>query len=171
MIDPTTRRPSGLPQFRGANVPPPRTGRRRLPLAGDIALAVGLLVLDVVGVVAACLLGIDVSGDWKPFDPGADNSDVTLTLNWLYVGIAGGLVLLSAALLYLLRAVVSACLQVLVGVAVLVVAVSGAQFDADRAARAYDGVRAAAASSRVTSSPQMVRAAPTVARTSRSAGV
>ncbi|MDF3147261.1 DUF6234 family protein, partial [Streptomyces sp. T21Q-yed] len=146
-------------------------GRRRLPLAGDIALAVGLLVLDVVGVVAACLLGIDVSGDWKPFDPGADNSDVTLTLNWLYVGIAGGLVLLSAALLYLLRAVVSACLQVLVGVAVLVVAVSGAQFDADRAARAYDGVRAAAASSRVTSSPQMVRAAPTVARTSRSAGV
>ncbi|WP_369169271.1 DUF6234 family protein [Streptomyces sp. R28] len=171
MIDPDTQGPSGLPQFRGANVPPPRTERRWLPVAGDIALAVGLLVLDALGAVAALLLGIDVSGDWKPFDPGADNSDVTFTFDWLYVGVVGGLVLLSAALLYRLRAVVSACLQVLAGAAVLVIAVSGTRFDADRAARAYDGVRAAAASSRVTSSPQMVRAAPTVARTSRSAGV
>ncbi|KUL20792.1 DUF6234 family protein [Streptomyces regalis] len=135
MIDPATRQRSGLPQFRGANVPAPRTGRRSLPAAGDMALAVGLLVLDVVAVVAAFLLGIDVSGDWEPFDPGADNSDVTLTLNWLYVGIAGGLVLLSAAPLYWLRAVVSAGLQVLVGIAVLIVAVSGAQYDEEQGAR------------------------------------
>ncbi|MGW6732946.1 hypothetical protein [Streptomyces sp. NPDC055013] len=55
--------------------PRPPTGRRQLPVAADIALAVGLLVPDVIGVVAAFLLGIDVSGDWMPFDPGADNSD------------------------------------------------------------------------------------------------
>ncbi|MGW1954670.1 DUF6234 family protein [Streptomyces sp. NPDC001920] len=114
--------PSGLPRFRGADVPPPRTGRRWLPVAGDIALAAGLLVLDVIGVVVAVLLGVDVSGDWKPFDPGADNSEVTLALHWLPVGIAGGLVVLSAGPLYLLRAAVSAGLQVLVGTAVLVLA-------------------------------------------------
>ncbi|MFJ8631309.1 DUF6234 family protein [Streptomyces sp. NPDC093568] len=124
--------PTGLPHFRGANVPPPPGGRRRLPLAGDIALAVGLLLLDALGTVVALLLGIDVGGDWRPFDPGADNSDVTFTLSWLPVGVAGGIVLLTAAPLWLLRAVVSASLQVLVGMAVLVVAVSGAQFDERR---------------------------------------
>ncbi|MFJ8533547.1 hypothetical protein [Streptomyces sp. NPDC093591] len=67
MIDPATRQPSGLPRFPGTHVPAPRTERRWLPVAGDIALAVGLLVADVVGVVAAFLLGIDVSGDWKPW--------------------------------------------------------------------------------------------------------
>ncbi|MEU9056971.1 DUF6234 family protein [Streptomyces sp. NPDC048384] len=163
--------PVGLPHFRGANVPPPPTGRRQLPVAADIALAVGLLVLDVIGAVAAFLAGIDVSGDWRPFDPGADNSDVTFGFTWLYVGVAGGVVLLTAAPLLRLRAVVSAGLQVLVATAVLVVAVSGARFDDGRDAGGYDGVRAAAASSLVTSSAQMVRAEPTVARTSRSAGV
>ncbi|MFI7415493.1 DUF6234 family protein [Streptomyces sp. NPDC049627] len=166
----TPARPSGLPHFRGENVPPPPTGRRGLPVAGDIALAVGLLVLDAVGTVVAFLIGIDYSG-WEPFDPAADNSDIDLTANWLYVGLAGGVVLLTAALLYWLRAVVSAGLQVLVGIAVLVIAASGAQFDEERGARAYDGVRAAAASSRITSSAPMVRAAPTVDSTSRSAGV
>ncbi|MCE7044950.1 DUF6234 family protein [Streptomyces purpurascens] len=116
-------------------MPPPRTGRRWLPLAGDIALAVGLLVLDGIGAVAAFLLGIDYSG-WKPFDPGADNSDIALTPNWLYVGIAAGVMLLTAALLFRLRALVSACLQVLVGIAVLVIAVAGAQFDEHRGAGA-----------------------------------
>ncbi|MFF5478236.1 DUF6234 family protein [Streptomyces sp. NPDC012935] len=128
--------PVGLPPFRGANVPPPSTGRRQLPVAADIALAVGLLVLDVLGAVAAFLLGIDVSGDWRPFDPGADNSDVTLGFNWLYIGVAGGVVLLTAALPYLLRAFVSVALQVLVGMVVLVVAMSGAQYDAERGVRA-----------------------------------
>jgi hypothetical protein len=125
----------GLPQFRGANVPHPRSGRRRLSLAGDIALAAGLLVLDGIGAVAAFLLGIDYSG-WKPFDPGADNSDIVLTPNWPYAGLAGGVVLLTAVLLYRLRAIVSTCLQVLVGVAVLVVAVAGAQIDEHRGTRA-----------------------------------
>ncbi|MFI2372113.1 DUF6234 family protein [Streptomyces sp. NPDC018833] len=134
MTDPASRQPSGLPQFRGANVPPPRTGRRWLPLAGDIALAVGLLVLDVIGAVAAFLLGIDYSG-WKPFDPGADNSDITLTPNWLYVGIAGGVMLLTAPVLYLLRAVISTGTQVLAGLVVVVIAVGGAQIDQDRATR------------------------------------
>lgn len=168
MTDPASG-PSGLPQFRGGNVPPPRARREWLPVAGDIALAVGLLVLDAVGAVVALLIGIDYSG-WQPFDPGADNSRVDLTPNWLYVGIAGGVILLTAALLYRLRAVVSTFVQVLTGMVVLLVAASGARFDEDRSARAYDGVRAAA-SSRVTSSEQMVSAAPTVARTSRSAGV
>lgn len=127
--------PTGLPHFRGANVPPPPTGRRHLPVAADIALAVGLLVLDGVGAVVAFLLGIDVSGDWRPFDPGADNSDVVFTVNWLYLGIAGGIVLLTAALPYLLRAFVSVALQALVGMVVLVVAVSGAQYDEERGAR------------------------------------
>lgn len=137
--------PTGLPHFRGADVPPPPGRRRRLPVAGDIALAVGLLVLDVLGAVVAFVLGIDVSGDWKPFDPGADNSDVTFTTDWLYVGIAGGIVLLTAALLCLLRAFVSASLQVLVGMVVLVVAVSGAQFDERREDRAHTAVSAPAA--------------------------
>ncbi|MEU5395918.1 DUF6234 family protein [Streptomyces tibetensis] len=135
MTDPASPRSPGLPQFRGDNVPPPRGRRRWLPLAGDIALAVGLLVLDGIGAVAAFLLGIDYSG-WKPFDPGADNSDIALTPNWLYVGIAGGVMLLTAALLYRLRAIVSTCLQVLVGIAVLVAAVGGAQFDEHRGTRA-----------------------------------
>ncbi|NUT34995.1 MAG: hypothetical protein HOV79_18210 [Hamadaea sp.] len=111
---------TGLPHFHGANVPPPRTERPWLPVVGDIALAVGLLVLDAIGVVVAVVLGIDVHGDWKPFDPGADNSDVTITVEWLYVGIAGALVTLSAALLYALRAIVSAGLQLLVGMTVVV---------------------------------------------------
>ncbi|WP_369270942.1 DUF6234 family protein [Streptomyces sp. R11] len=135
--------PVGLPHFRGANVPPPPTGRRQLPVAADIALAVGLLVLDVIGAVAAFLLGIDVSGDWRPFDPGADNSDVTFGFNWLYVGIAGGVVLLTAALPYLLRAYVSVALQVLVGMVVLVVAMSGAQYDEERGTRADAAVSVA----------------------------
>ncbi|KOV97401.1 hypothetical protein ADK65_25945 [Streptomyces sp. NRRL B-1140] len=135
MTDPASPRPPGLPQFRGDNVPPPGGGRRWLPLAGDIALAVGLLVLDGIGVVAAFLLGIDYSG-WKPFDPGADNSDIVLAPNWLYVGIAGGVMLLTAAPLYRLRAIVSTCLQVLVGIAVLVAAVGGAQIDEHRGTRA-----------------------------------
>jgi hypothetical protein len=135
LTDPDPGRPLGLPQFRGANVPPPRTGRRWLPLAGDIALAAGLLVLDGIGAVAAFLLGIDYSG-WKPFDPGADNSGIALTPNWLYVGIAGGVILLSAPLLYRLRAVVSACLQVLVAAVVLLGAVGGAHIDDNRGTRA-----------------------------------
>lgn len=135
MPDPTSPRLSGLPQFRGDNVPPPRTGRRWLPLAGDIALAVGLIVLDGIGAVVAFLIGIDYSG-WKPFDPGADNSDVSLTPNWLYVGIAGGVMVLTAALLYRLRAIVSSCLQVLVGIAILVTAVGGAQIDEHRGTQA-----------------------------------
>ncbi|AZQ34647.1 hypothetical protein EJ357_15135 [Streptomyces cyaneochromogenes] len=137
--------PTGLPHFRGANVPPPPGGRGQLPVAGDIALAVGLLVLDVLGAVVAFVLGIEVSGDWKPFDPGADNSDVTFTFNWLYVGIAGGIVLLTAALLCLLRAVVSASLQVLAGMVVVVLAVNGAQFDKRHEDRARTAVSAPAA--------------------------
>ncbi|MFD5520744.1 DUF6234 family protein [Streptomyces sp. NPDC127066] len=135
MNDPASPKPSGLPQFRGENVPPPRTGHRWLPLAGDIALAVGLLVLDAIAAVATFLLSIDYSG-WKPFDPGADNSDISLTPNWLHVGIAGVVMVLSAVLLYRLRAVVSTCLQVLVGVTVLAVAIGGAQIDEHRSARA-----------------------------------
>jgi hypothetical protein len=52
------------------------------------------------------------------------------------VGIAGGVMLLTAALLYRLRAVVSTCLQVLLGIAVLVAAVGGAQIDEHRGTRA-----------------------------------
>ncbi|WP_326784286.1 DUF6234 family protein [Streptomyces sp. NBC_00151] len=135
MNDPATPRPSGLPQFRGENVPPPRTGHRWLPLAGDIALAVGLLVLDGIAAVATFLLSIDYSG-WKPFDPGADNSGISLAPNWLYVGASGTVMVLSAVLLHRLRAVVSTCLQVLVGVTVLAVAIGGAQIDEHRTARA-----------------------------------
>ncbi|MFJ1975582.1 DUF6234 family protein [Streptomyces sp. NPDC087903] len=135
MNDSASPRLSGLPQFRGDNVPPPRTGRRWLPLGGDIALAVGLLVLDGIAAVTTFLLSIDYSG-WKPFDPGADNSDISLTPNWLYVGVSGAVMLLTAALLYRLRAVVSACLQVLVGITVLVIAIGGAQIDEHRSARA-----------------------------------
>ncbi|RPF33365.1 DUF6234 family protein [Streptomyces sp. TLI_185] len=117
-------------------------GRRWLPIAGDIALAVGLLVLDAIGTVVALLIGIDYSG-WQSFDPRADNSDIHLTPNWLYVGIAGGLILLTAALLYRLRAVVSTCLQVLVAVTVMLIAVAGAQFDEEHGARADASVSAA----------------------------
>ncbi|MFJ5728418.1 DUF6234 family protein [Streptomyces paradoxus] len=134
MTDPASPRAPGLPQFRGDNVPPP-SRRRWLPLAGDIALAAGLLVLDGIGAMAAFLLGIDYSG-WKPFDPGADNSGIALAPNWLYVGIAGGVMLLTAALLYRLCAIVSTCLQVLLGIAVLVAAMGGAQIDEHRGARA-----------------------------------
>lgn len=138
MLAPMTA-PAGLPHFHGANVPPPPTGRRRLPVAADLALALALLVLDAIGAVVAFLLGIDVTGDWRPFDPGADNSDVVLTINWLHVGITGVIILLTAALPYLLRAFVSVSFQVLAGMIVLLVAVSGAQYDEEHGARA-DGV-------------------------------
>ncbi|MCD9872448.1 DUF6234 family protein [Streptomyces guryensis] len=146
MTDPVPR-PLGLPHFRGANVPPPRAGRQWLPIAGDIALAVGLLVLDAIGAVVAVLIGIDYSG-WQPFDPGADNSGIHLTPDWQYVGIAGGVMLLTAALLHRLGAVVSTCLQVLAGIAVLLVAVSGAQLDEGRGARADSSVSGHTAASR-----------------------
>ncbi|MDX2694040.1 DUF6234 family protein [Streptomyces ipomoeae] len=77
---------------------------------------------------------MDYSG-WKPFDPGADNSPINLTPNWAYVGIVGGVMLLTAVLLWRLHAVASACLQVLVGTVVVVIAVSGAQFDEERGAQ------------------------------------
>ena len=143
MTDPAPR-PSGLPQFRGENAPPPHAGRRWLPVAGDIALAVGLLVLDAIATVAAFLIGIDYSG-WKPFDPAADSSDISLTPNCLYVGIVGGVVLLTATLLFRLRAVISAGLQVLVGLAVLVIAMSGAQYAEEHGARADASVSGYAA--------------------------
>ncbi|NUQ97606.1 MAG: hypothetical protein HOY79_13985 [Streptomyces sp.] len=135
MSEPDPERPLGLPQFRGDNVPPPKAGHQSLPVVGDIALAVGLLVLDAIGTVVAFLIGIDYS-DWQPFDAGADHSDIHLTSSWLYVGIAGGVILLTAVLLYRLRAVVSTCLQVLVAVVVVLLAVAGAQFDEEHGARA-----------------------------------
>ncbi|MET9829341.1 hypothetical protein ABZ078_08525 [Streptomyces sp. NPDC006385] len=82
----------------------------------------GLPGLDVIGIVAAVLPGIDVSGTRKPFDPGADDSDVTPALDRLPVGIAGGLVVLSATPLYLPRAAVSAGLRLVVDLAAPMVA-------------------------------------------------
>ncbi|MFF8946125.1 DUF6234 family protein [Streptomyces sp. NPDC014864] len=133
MTDPAPQWPTNHPRFHGPNVPPPhRPARPRLHPVGDVALAVGLLVVDGVAALAALLLGIDFHG-WKPFDPGADNSAVVLRPDWLYVGIAGGVVLLTAPLLYRLRALVTTCVQVLAGLVVVGLAVAGAQYDQHRA--------------------------------------
>ncbi|MGW7469407.1 DUF6234 family protein [Streptomyces xantholiticus] len=135
----TTPPPPGLPpwpthhpRYAGADNSLLPQRRRWLHLAADIALAIGLLVVDVITPFIALLFGLDAAG-YTMFDPAADNSSVSLTRPFTYVAVVGGIVLISVFLLFLARAFVSSGVQVLAGLVLVLVAVVGMN-DADRKA-------------------------------------
>ncbi|QDN95152.1 hypothetical protein FNV62_01005 [Streptomyces sp. RLB3-17] len=88
--------------------------REWLHTAADIALAIGLLVIDVIAPLIAFVFGLDAAG-YMMFDPAADNSSVSLTRPFAYVAVVGGIVLVSAFLLFMARAIISSGVQVLAG--------------------------------------------------------
>ncbi|MET8330442.1 DUF6234 family protein [Streptomyces sp. NPDC005181] len=122
--------PNRHPRYTGANNPLPPQQRRWLHPAADIALAIGLLVIDVIAPLIAFVFGLDAAG-YQMFDPAADNSSVSLTHPFAYVAVVGGIVLISAFPLFMGRAVISVGVQVLAGLVLVLVAVIGMS-DADR---------------------------------------
>ncbi|MFI2071348.1 DUF6234 family protein [Streptomyces mirabilis] len=104
--------------------------REWLHTAADIALAIGLLVIDVIAPLIAFVFGLDAAG-YMMFDPAADNSSVSLTRPFAYVAVVGGIVLVSAFLLFMARAIISSGVQVLAGLVLVLVAITGIH-DADR---------------------------------------
>lgn len=124
--------PTHHPRHTGVTNPLPPQRRRWLHTAADIALAVGLLVIDVIAPLIAFVFGLDAAG-YTMFDPAADNSSVSLTRPFAYVAVAGGIVLVSAFLLFVARAIISSGVQVLAGLVLVLVAVIGIH-DADRKA-------------------------------------
>ncbi|MER5908128.1 DUF6234 family protein [Streptomyces mirabilis] len=124
--------PTHHPRYTGVTNPPPPQRRRWLHTAADIALAIGLLVIDVVAPLIAFVFGLDAAG-YTMFDPAADNSSVALTRPLAYVAVVGGIVLVSAFLLFMARAIISSGVQVLAGLVLVLVAVIGIH-DADRKA-------------------------------------
>ncbi|MFJ2172136.1 DUF6234 family protein [Streptomyces sp. NPDC087851] len=124
--------PTHHPRSAGGTHPlPPR--RRRWPhTVADIALAIGLLVIDVIAALVAFVFGLDAAG-YAMFDPAADNASVPLTRPFAYVAVVGGIVLVSAFLLLMARAIISGGGQALAGLVLVLVAVIG-MHDADRTA-------------------------------------
>ncbi|WP_326601438.1 DUF6234 family protein [Streptomyces sp. NBC_01800] len=112
--------PTRHPRYTGVNhlLPPQR--RRGLHPAADIALAIGLLVIDVIAPLIAFVFGLDAAG-YQMFDPAADNSSVSLTRPFTYVSVVGGIVLVSALLLFMARAFISSGVQVLAGLVLVLV--------------------------------------------------
>ncbi|MGW5277667.1 DUF6234 family protein [Streptomyces sp. NPDC004044] len=121
--------PTRHPRYTGVNhlLPPQR--RRGLHPAADIALAIGLLVIDVIAPLIAFVFGLDAAG-YQMFDPAADNSSVSLTHPFTYVAVVGGIVLVSALLAFVARAFISFGVQALAGLVLIMVAVIGMN-DAD----------------------------------------
>ncbi len=124
--------PTRHPRYTGANNPLLPQRRRWLHPAADIALAIGLLVIDVIAPLIAFLFGLDAAG-YKMFDPAADNSSVSLTRPFAYVAVVGGIVLVSAFPLFTARAIISIGVQALAGLVLVLVAAIGID-DADRKA-------------------------------------
>ncbi|MER5688427.1 DUF6234 family protein [Streptomyces sp. NPDC002205] len=122
--------PTRHPRYPGVNHLLPPQQRRWLHPAADIALAVGLLVLDVIAPLIVFVFGLDAAG-YQMFDPAADNSSVSLTRPFTYVAVVGGIVLVSAFPLFMARAFISFGVQVLAGLVLVLVAVIGTN-DADR---------------------------------------
>ncbi|MFF0288828.1 DUF6234 family protein [Streptomyces sp. NPDC005262] len=98
--------------------------------AADIALAIGLLVIDVIAPLIAFVFGLDAAG-YQMFDPAADNSSVSLTRPFAYVAVVGGIALVSALPLFMARTFISFGVQVLTGMVLILVAVIG-MYDAYR---------------------------------------
>ncbi|WP_392756660.1 DUF6234 family protein [Streptomyces sp. LN590] len=122
--------PTRHPRYTGVNHPLPPQRRKWLHPAADIALAIGLLVIDVIAPLIAFVFGLDAAG-YQMFDPAADNSSVSLTRPFAYVAVVGGIVLVSALPLFMARAIISIGAQVLAGLVLVLVAVIGMN-DADR---------------------------------------
>jgi hypothetical protein len=110
----------------------PRRRGRAHPVA-DIALAIGLLVIDVIAPILAFVSGLDDAG-YRLFDTGADNSSVSLARPFAHVAVVGGIVLISAVLLLRCRAFISMGVHICAGLAMVVVALVGIT-EADHEAR------------------------------------
>ncbi|GGZ13691.1 hypothetical protein GCM10010387_02170 [Streptomyces inusitatus] len=116
----------------GAHPPPPQR-HKWLRAGADIALAIGLLVIDAVAALIAFVFGLDTVG-YTLFDPGADNSPLSLVRPLTYVAAVGGIVLVSAILLFRARVVISSGVQAFAGLALVSAAVIGINH-AEREAR------------------------------------
>ncbi|MFE2972732.1 DUF6234 family protein [Streptomyces sp. NPDC059340] len=127
--------PTHHPRYTGVTNPLPPQRGRWLHTAADIALAIGLLVIDVIAPLIAFAFGLDAAG-YMMFDPAVDNSSVSLTRPFAYVAVVGGIVLVSAFLLFMARAIISSGAQVLAGLVLVLVAVIGIH-DADRKAHPH----------------------------------
>ncbi|MET7451355.1 DUF6234 family protein [Streptomyces sp. NPDC005574] len=123
--------PTHQPRCAGVTELPPQS-RGGLHTAADIAVAVGLLVIDVIASLVVFVSGLDSAG-YEMFDPAAGNSSVSLTRPFAHVAVVGGIVLVSAFLLAMARALISCGVQVLAGLVLVLVAVFGIN-DADREA-------------------------------------
>ncbi|MET8409917.1 DUF6234 family protein [Streptomyces sp. NPDC005195] len=103
--------------------PSPESGRRPSPFA-DIALAVTLLVVDAVAAVVALVSGLDAAG-YSFFDTGADTEAISVVRPVVYVSAVAALVLVSAVVSYRGGAIVTTCVQTLVGLALVLGVVTG----------------------------------------------
>ncbi|MFD6278189.1 DUF6234 family protein [Streptomyces sp. NPDC060209] len=112
------------PRYTGANHPLPSRHRWWLHPAADIALAVGLLVIDVIAALGVFVHGVDAAG-YRMFDAAADNSSVSLARPFAHVAVAGHVVLGSAVLLLIARARISGGVQALAGIVLVLVAMTG----------------------------------------------
>lgn len=124
--------PNRHPRHPEVNDPLPAQRRRWLHPAADIALAVGLLVIDVIAPLIVFVFGLDAAG-YQMFDPAAENSSVSLVRPFAHVAVVGGIVLVSAVPLFMARTFISFGVQVLTGLVLVLVAVIGMN-DADRTA-------------------------------------
>ncbi|WP_405774320.1 DUF6234 family protein [Streptomyces sp. NBC_00859] len=92
--------------------------------AADIALAIGLLLIDVLVPLVAFVFGLGAAG-YVMFDPAADNSSVSMARPFAYVAVVGVIVLASAFLLFRARAIISSGVQVLAGTVLVLVSAFG----------------------------------------------
>ncbi|CCK32436.1 putative membrane protein [Streptomyces davaonensis JCM 4913] len=109
--------------------PAPRAGRPHP--AADVFLALALLVADGVAALVACLFGLDAAG-YTLLGPDAGTS-VSFTPFAIGLGVVGGLVVGTAWLAHRNRAPVTAALQLLAGLVLLLIAGLGQlqQYDED----------------------------------------
>ncbi|GAA2263667.1 hypothetical protein GCM10010232_64420 [Streptomyces amakusaensis] len=118
----------------------PGDGRPLLPqrhewirTGADIGLAIGLLVIDAVASLVAFVLGLEAVG-YTMFDAAADDSSPSLARPFGYVAVVGGIVLVSALLLFRARVIISGGVQVLAGLGLVIAALAGMHYE-DREAR------------------------------------
>ncbi|GAA3379377.1 hypothetical protein GCM10020367_62650 [Streptomyces sannanensis] len=105
-------------------LPRPVEDRRRLHLAADIVLAIVLFAVDAIVSLIALYRGMDAAG-YAFFDTGADHTHVSMTKPAVHVVVAGLVVLVTALFAYKGRAFVTACVQALVGLLLILGAAVG----------------------------------------------
>lgn len=99
----------------------PTPGRSGLHLLADVVLALLLLALDAGAALLAYFYALDRAG-YAFFDAGADNSDVSMTAPAVALAVLGLAVLGTGLLFGKGRMFVTACLQTLAGLVLLLLA-------------------------------------------------